>query len=179
MKSLVARICNNFLYVLLFIFSQSGFCTELVTPTNTVVGFYKALLNSDTEKMSEVIEEYVSGNLLKSIQDSTICNYDTVISASDGETEKICSAKRECKEYKGNYICDWYGIGIETDVNYFTKSQDTYPSWRGSIKTSIVKQEEYESVIAVVLGEGEEVTSPLTVSLEKIDGQWKIKSVTD
>lgn len=137
------------------------------------------LLSDNTKNKGEIISKYASDNLVKSIKYSTMCNYDSDDSVSESDLQKICSAKRECKEYKGNYLCNWYSVWIESDINYFTKSQEDYPSWSNRIKTRIVTQEENDSVIAVVLGEGKETSVPLRVSVKKINNQWKITGVTE
>lgn len=179
MSSLAFNMRNGYLSIYVFIFSPWVLASEFTSPESTAIGFYKEYLNDDSKNNELIVSEYVSEKLMKSINDSTMCNYDSNESISDIELESICSKKHECKEYKGNYLCDWYGIWIESDVNYFTKSQDVYPSWKSNIKTSTVIQKEKESVINVFLGDGTEPTSTLRVTLTKNDNNWKIISVTE
>ncbi len=178
MNSFVFNIRNNALFLAVFMFPPLALASEIASPESTVIGFYKAYLSDDIQDNDAIISKYISDKLMKSINDSAMCNYDTDDSISAPELEKLCSKKRECKEYKGNYLCDWYGVWIENDINYFTKSQDVYPSWQTHIKTSTVIQKEQESVINVVLGDGKEPTNTLKVTLTKNDTDWKIINVT-
>ena len=141
--------------------------------------FYSEYLKNDTESNDALVKKYVSDQLLNSITDSTMCNYDSDDSVSASELEKKCSQKHECKQYKGNYICDWDGVWIESDVNYFTKSQDVYPSWKLNIKTSTITNDGSNSVVGVVLGNNSEPKNTLKVSLKKINTDWKITGVTE
>ena len=108
-----------------------------------------------------------------------MCNYDSDDSISESELAKKCAQKHECKQDKGNYICDWYGIWVETDVNYFTKSQDVFLSWRTNINTFDVTQKGSDSLVGVILGDGSEPKARFKVSLKKDNGNWKIISVTE
>ncbi|EAN4327046.1 DUF3828 domain-containing protein [Salmonella enterica] len=149
------------------------------SPEFVVKTFYSEYLKDDTGNKDAIIKKYVSDQLMNSITDSIMCNYDSDDTVSGSELEKTCSQKHECKQYKGNYICDWYGVWVESDVNYFTKSQDTYPSWKLNIKTSTITENGSNSVVGVVLGDDSEPKNSLNVSLKKIDSSWKIISVTE
>lgn len=163
-----------FLSLSLLIFSSLTFASDVISPKNTVMHFYHALLNDDSRSYSKLVNKYVSDELLRSINDSSLCNYDSDGSVSAAEIEKLCSQKHECKEDKRSYICDWYGIWVESDVNYFTKSQDIYPSWETNIKTSLLMQTGQESIVNVTLGDGTEPINTLRVALKKVDNSWKI-----
>ena len=89
------------------------------------------------------------------------------------ELEGKCSQKRECKQFKGRYICNWHGAWVDTDVDYFTKSQDVYPSWKASISTFDVYQKENDSSVNVILGAGSEPKVKFNVVLEKLIGSGK------
>lgn len=178
MSSLIITTRNAFLFFCMFIFSQLALATENTPPERAAISFYKAYLSTDSINNSAIVSKYVSDRLMKSINDSSMCNYDSDDSVPAAELEKLCSKKRECKEYKGNYLCDWYGIWIEPDVNYFTKSQDVYPSWKSNIKTSSVIQKDQESVINVVLGDDTDPTNALRVTLKENNNDWKIVSIT-
>ncbi|WBU50070.1 DUF3828 domain-containing protein [Kosakonia pseudosacchari] len=80
-------------------------------------------------------------------------------------------------KFKGRYICNWHSDWVNTDVDYFTKSQDIYPSWKASISTFDVSQKENDSSVNVILGAGFE--PKFKVMLERIDGKRKITSVTE
>lgn len=179
MKSLThkIRIASLFLIALSFSnFSQAG---ESKGPENIVHDFYSAYLQDNSDDNDALVKTYVSDELVKSINDSTMCNYDSDDSIPESELAKKCSQKHECKQDKNNYICDWYGTWVESDVNYFTKSQDTYPSWQSNINTSIIKSSNNDSEVDLVLGNRSEPNNHLKVSLKKINGSWKIISVTE
>lgn len=108
-----------------------------------------------------------------------MCNYNSDDSVSAEELEGNCSQKRECKQFKGRYICNWHGASVDTDVNYFTKSQDIYPSWKASISIFDVSQKENDSSVNVILGVGSEPKVKFKVVLETIDGGWEITSVME
>ncbi|EOE6764204.1 DUF3828 domain-containing protein [Klebsiella pneumoniae] len=76
-------------------------------------------------------------------------------------------------------MCNCHGAWVDTDVDYFTKSQDVYPSWKASISTVDVYQKENDSSVNIILGVGSEPKVKLNVVLERIDGKWKITSVTE
>lgn len=179
MNSLDFSFRNVCLFILVFLVSHFSLAIDLNGPESIVNDFYKAYLNDSSVNNEALIRKYVSKKLIKSINDSSICNYDTDDSISDSELEKKCFQKHECKGNKGNYICDWYGVWIESDVNYFTKSQDIYPSWKSNIKTTIVFQKNKESLISLVLGDGSVATNKLMVELKQETDGWKIISVTE
>lgn len=173
----------NFRDVLIIVFtlmiSHSALANVETSPESTVLQFYKAYLSDDTTNDETLTDQYVSNDLMRSINDASMCNYDSDGSVSDSELEQKCALKRECKEYKGNYLCDWHGVWVESDVNYFTKSQDVYPSWKSIIKTSLLSQNGKESRVRVVLGNGADPTLNLNVTLQEQNDDWKIISVTE
>ena len=116
---------------------------------------------------------------MKSINDSMMCNYDSDDSVLAEELEGKCSQKHECKQFKERYICNWHGVWVDTDVDYFTKSQDIYPSWRENISTFDVFQKENDSSVNVILGAGSEPKVKFKVMLKIIDEKWKITSVSE
>ena len=179
MKSLTHNLYYVFISAFLIACSHLVFAAESLTPEDIVHDFYSEYLKNDAEDNKILVKKYVSEQLLNNIADSAICNYDSDDSISASELKKICSQVRECKNYKGNYICNWGGVWIESDVDYFTKSQDIYPSWKLNIKTSTIMKDESTSVIEVVLGNDSEPKNTLKVSLNKINAGWKIISVTE
>ncbi len=108
-----------------------------------------------------------------------MCKYDSDDSVSAEELEGKCSQKRECKQFKGRYIFNWHGALVDTDVECFTRSQDIYPSWKASISTFDVSHKENDSSVIVILGADFESKVKFNVMLEKIDGKWKVTSVTE
>lgn len=189
MKSPSHNLFYAFISTFLIVCSHLAFAAESINPEDIVHDFYSEYLKDEAGDNGVLVKKYVSYQLMNSIADSTMCNYDSddSVSASASaselelelELEKKCSLKHECKQYKGNYICDWDGVWIESDVNYFTKSQDVYPSWKMNIKTNIITKDSIKSVVGVVLGNDSEPKNTLRVSLEKIDTSWKIISVTE
>ncbi|ALB63563.1 hypothetical protein AFK62_14110 [Cronobacter condimenti 1330] len=173
------KFLANFPFTIVFLFSNLSLADELNNPEDIVHDFYSAYLKDEPTGNDVLVKKHVSDELKKSINDSTMCNYDSDDSVSESELAKKCSTKHECKKDKGNYICDWYGVWVESDVNYFTKSQDTYPSWQSNINTSTIKRDEDNSVVRLVLGNGAETNNELKVSLRKYNDGWKIISVTE
>lgn len=173
------NIFYKFIYALLFTCSHLAFAAEPTSLEDIVHDFYSEYLKDDSKNNDALIKKYVSNQLIHSISDSTMCNYDSDDSMSLSELQKKCSHKHKCKQYKGNYVCDWYGVWIESDVNYFTKSQDIYPSWKLNIKTHTITENGSKSVVGVVLGDDSEPKKILRVSLNKINTGWKIISVTE
>lgn len=179
MKVLMINLRYTFLFAFVVFFSHLSFANELTSPESTVYDFYTVYLKDDSVDNAALNNKYVSDELMKSVNDSTMCNYDSDDSVTEAELEKKCTLKHECKQYKGNYICEWYGIWVESDVNYFTKSQDVYPSWQSNIKTSAIAQDVNNSVVGLILGDDSGPKNKLTVSLKKEKGRWKIISVTE
>ncbi|MCM7171043.1 DUF3828 domain-containing protein [Enterobacter cloacae] len=179
MKLSINNLFYVFIYAFLFTCSRIAFAAEPTNPEDIVHDFYSEYLKDYSKNNDALIKNYVSDQLMDSIADSTMCNYDSDDSISASELEKKCSQKHECKQYKGNYVCDWYGVWIESDVNYFTKSQDIYPSWKLNIKTNTITDNGSKSVVGVVLGDDSESKNTLRVSLKKINTSWKIISVTE
>lgn len=178
----MSMLRNLLLFLLMAFSSISTYSSNLVnsmTPEHIVGTFYKSYLSDDSGHNKTLIKEYVSDSLLKSITDSSRCNYDSDDSMSEVELQKICGQKHLCKQYKGNYICDWYGIGIESDVNYFTKSQDVYPSWQSNIEAKVISQTVKKATVKVRLGNGSEPILNLIVTLKQDPDAWKITSVAE
>jgi hypothetical protein len=179
MDRIVCSIRKIFMCILLISFSQCALCSEYDSPENIVEGFYRTYLNEPSQGNLKLIEKYVSRQLIQSIRHSFECNYDSEDSSIESENRKLCSKKRECKDYRGNHICDWNGVWIETDVDYFTKSQDIYPSWKRNVKTVTISQSNSESLIDVSLGGGTDPVMNLKVKMIRNGDLWKVISVTE
>ncbi|EMH4161424.1 DUF3828 domain-containing protein [Pluralibacter gergoviae] len=178
MKLLAHKLSVVFIFPFSLLFSNVSLADESKSPESIVHNFYSAYLQPESGGNDALIKTYVSDELAKSIHDSIMCNYDTDDSISEPELANKCSRMHECKQDKGNFICSWYGIWVETDVNYFTKSQDVFLSWRMNINTFDITQKGGDSLVHVVLGDGSEPKAMFEVSLKKDDGNWKIISVT-
>lgn len=178
MKSLTHKLRIAFLLLFSLSFSNVSLAYESISPESVVHDFYSAYLQDKSGGNEALIKTYVSEHLAKSINDSTMCNYDSDDSIPESKLAKKCSQKHECKQEEDNYSCDWSGIWVETYVNYFTKSQDMLSSWRTNINTFDVTQKGSDSLVDVVLGNGSEPKARFKVSLKKENGSWKIISVT-
>ena len=85
-------------------------------------------MNESVKYNSELVRKYVLSNVIQSINHSSLCNYDSDDSVKFDGLEKMCAKKRECSDSNGYYKCNWDCVWVETDVDYFTKSQDIYLS---------------------------------------------------
>lgn len=179
MDPLISHMRNVFLFASLLCLSNFTLASVQASPESMVYEFYKSYLKEKSSDNSRLLSQYVSDELMKSINDSMMCNYDSDDSVSAEELEGKCSQKHECKQFKERYICNWHGVWVDTDVDYFTKSQDIYPSWRANISTFDVFQKENDSSVNVILGVGSEPKVKFKVMLKIIDEKWKITSVSE
>lgn len=179
MDPLISHMRNVFLFASLLCLSNFTLASVQASPESMVYEFYKSYLKEKSSDNSRLLSQYVSDELMKSINDSMMCNYDFDDSVSAEELEGKCSQKHECKQFKERYICNWHGVWVDTDVDYFTKSQDIYPSWRASISTFDVFQKENDSSVNVILGAGSEPKVKFKVMLKIIDEKWKITSISE
>lgn len=179
MDPLISHMRNVFLFASLLCLSNFTLASVQASPESMVYEFYKSYLKEKSSDNSRLLSQYVSDELMKSINDSMMCNYDSDDSVSAEELEGKCSQKHECKQFKERYICNWHGVWVDTDVDYFTKSQDIYPSRRANISTFDVFQKENDSSVNVILGAGSEPKVKFKVMLKIIDEKWKITSVSE
>ena len=179
MDPLISHMRNVFLFASLLCLSNFTLASAQASPESMVYEFYKSYLKEKSSDNSRLLSQYVSDELMKSINDSMMCNYDSDDSVSAEELEGKCSQKHECKQFKERYICNWHGVWVDTDVDYFTKSQDIYLSWRANISTFDVFQKENDSSVNVILGAGSEPKVKFKVMLKIIDEKWKITSVSE
>lgn len=166
------------LVVLFTLLSKVAFSTEIESPEKVLNDFYHAYLNDEGHNESEVVEKYVLNDVIQSVNNASLCNYDSddSVSATNGKVD--CSNKRECKTRNGDYLCNWNGIWVETDTDYFTKSQDIYPTWSKSIAVVPVKGGKEDINYLVSLGEAPDPVMKLKVSLVSGEHGWKISKVT-
>jgi len=179
MKSLTHGLFDTFVFIFVFVFSCLVIASETISPEDVVSNFYREYLNNHSGDSDAIVKKYVSDELIKSVSYATMCNYDRYDLVSVSGLEQKCSQKHECRQYKWNYICKWYGIWIETDVDYFTKSQDTYPFRRLNIKSSIIAGDENDSLVGIILKGDYGTEVKLKASLKKHGGNWKITKVTE
>lgn len=179
MDPLISHMRNVFLFASFLCLSNFTLASVQASPESMVYEFYKSYLKEKSSDNSRLLSQYVSDELMKSINDSMMCNYDSDDSVSAEELEGKCSQKHECKQFKERYICNWHGVWVDTDVDYFTKSQDIYLSWRANISTFDVFQKENDSSVNVILGAGSEPKVKFKVMLKIIDEKWKITSVSE
>lgn len=179
MDPLISHMRNVFLFASLLCLSNFTLASVQASPESMVYEFYKSYLKEKSSDNSRLLSQYVSDELMKSINDSMMCNYDSDDSVSAEELEGKCSQKHECKQFKERYICNWHGVWVDTDVDYFTKSQDIYLSWRANISTFDVFQKENDSSVNVILGAGSEPKVKFKVMLKIIDEKWKITSISE
>ncbi|EKT60361.1 hypothetical protein OOA_12305 [Providencia burhodogranariea DSM 19968] len=152
----------------------SSIASSRLSPEEVVMNFYEGYLkNTDEETL---VELYVTPELALKLYHSSICNYDSDV--DENELKKICRKDQKCKKNSGNIVCNWDGTWIETDVNYFIKSQDNYPSWEKNIVVLKSKQTATYSKIDLILGDGTDPILNLQIVLIKQGSNWKINRVT-
>lgn len=172
------KFIRRFIFLLILpLLSRVSFATAIVSPEDIVNDFYHSYLSSGGVGEEKLTNKFVMPDVMNSINHSYQCNYDSDESASNENLEKICSQKRECKSSNGDYICNWDGVWIEADTDYFTKSQDIYPSWAKKITITPLEIHEANAEVKVSLGEYPDPVINLKVTLISIDHSWKINGV--
>lgn len=134
-------------------------------PEKVVYDFYRYYLKAPTNEIASLVDKYVSESLLKSLDASAMCNY------GNDEGQKICETKCDADR------CFYYNVWVETDVNYFTKSQDTYPDWEKYIKTKLIFDNDTVAQVDVTLGKIPTHKAHYFVFLIKEKDGWKIGQV--
>lgn len=162
------------LFSILVFSSCTAFSSQDASAEKVLLDFYQAYINEIGGEGSELVGKHVVNNVVQSINNSFQCNYD---SDNTDDYKKVCAKKRDCKNSKGDYICNWNGVWVETDVNYFTKSQDFYPSWSQCITITRLKENATGAEFKVSLGEFPEPVMKLQVKLVLVEHTWKISSV--
>lgn len=172
-------IWNQIILTIVFSFSVDAFSSVSEPPEEVAKVFYKLYLNGGDKADSNVLRDYVSEKLISSVNHSLECNYDLSDSLHVSNVIEMCNQKRECREYKGNYICKWDGVWVESDVDYFIKSQDIYPSWRKNINVLSISHDEKKSVMKVSLGDGADPVMNLRVRMVLSNNTWRLISVME
>lgn len=173
------KFLGQFAILVVFIlFSRLSYSSQLDSAEKVLNYFYHSYIREDGAASSDLVTTYVLSDVIKSVNNSSLCNYDSDDSASGEDLEKMCAKKRDCKSSKGDYICNWDGVWVETDVNYFTKSQDIYPTWKKVINITPLKKSDASADFKVSLGKYPEPVMRLKVSLVPVERSWKISRVT-
>lgn len=110
MDSLISHMRNVFLFASLLCLSNFTLASVQASAESMVYEFYKSYLKEKSSDNSRLLSQYVSDELMKSINDSMMCNYDSDDSVLAEELEGKCSQKHECKQFKERYICNWHGV---------------------------------------------------------------------
>jgi hypothetical protein len=142
------------------------------TPEQVVSDFYHWYVypNETYDKNNIKLQHYVSDDLLININLSVQCNYDS----DDSTVNDECLKERECKSSMDTYVCKWGNIWIENDVNYFIKSQDSYPTWETNINVTLIFKTVDKAIVTVSLGAGNDPIKRLSVMLSQENELWKI-----
>lgn len=82
MKPLTHNLSYFFISTYLIAYSHLAFAAESINPEDLVRDFYSEYLKNDTENKDTLVKKYVADQLLNSISDSTMCNYDSNDSVS-------------------------------------------------------------------------------------------------
>ncbi|EJF7710988.1 DUF3828 domain-containing protein [Providencia alcalifaciens] len=167
---------SNLLIIMISIFFVSTVQGKSSTsPESTVFEFYSKYLAGNSGSLFKLQKEYMTSELEKKLTDSTDCNYDS--DRSKDELKKICKKDRECKVNNGNTICNWQGTWIETDVNYFLKSQDDSLSWQQNINVFPISENKNLAYVFSILGDGSDENRYLLIELKKDKNEWRINKV--
>ncbi|MGR7482746.1 DUF3828 domain-containing protein [Klebsiella aerogenes] len=178
MKVNTKHIKTIILVVLFTLLSKVAFSAEIESPETVLNDFYHAYLNDEGRNESEVVGKYVLTDVIQSVNNASLCNYDSDDSVSTTNGKGDCSNKRECKTSDGEYVCNWNGVWVEMDTDYFTKSQDIYPTWSKSIAVAPLKGGKEDIDYLVFLGKAPDPVMKLKVSLVSGEHGWKISKVT-
>lgn len=172
----VNKHISNLLIIMISIFFVSTVQGKSSTsPESTVFEFYSKYLAGNSGSLFKLQKEYMTSELEMKLTDSTDCNYDS--DRSKDELKKICKKDRECKVNNGNTICNWQGTWIETDVNYFLKSQDDSLSWQKNINVFPISENKNLAYVFSILGDGSDENRYLLIELKKDKNEWKINKV--
>lgn len=88
MDPLIPHMRNVFLFAFLLCLSNFTQASEQTSPESIVYNFYKSYLKEESSDNSRFVSQYVSDELMKSINDSMMCNYDSDDSVSAEELEE-------------------------------------------------------------------------------------------
>ncbi|MHB7096871.1 hypothetical protein ACYCIP_25555 [Klebsiella pneumoniae] len=101
MDPLIPHMRNVFLFAFLLCLSNFTQASEQTSPENIVYNFYKSYLKEESSDNSRFVSQYVSDELMKSINDSMMCNYDSDDSVSAEELEENVHKSANASSLKG------------------------------------------------------------------------------
>ena len=101
MDPLIPHMRNVFLFAFLLCLSNFTQASEQTSPENIVYNFYKSYLKEESSDNSRFLSQYVSDELMKSINDSMMCNYDSDDSVSAEELEENVHKSANASSLKG------------------------------------------------------------------------------
>ena len=101
MDPLIPHMRNVFLFAFLLCLSNFTQASEQKSPENIVYNFYKSYLKEESSDNSRFVSQYVSDELMKSINDSMMCNYDSDDSVSAEELEENVHKSANASSLKG------------------------------------------------------------------------------
>ena len=101
MDPLIPHMRNVFLFAFLLCLSNFTQASEQTSPESIVYNFYKSYLKEKSSDNSRLLSQYVSDELMKSINDSMMCNYDSDDSVSAEELEENVHKSANASSLKG------------------------------------------------------------------------------
>lgn len=101
MDPLIPHMRNVFLFAFLLCLSNFTQASEQTSPESIVYNFYKSYLKEESSGNSRFVSQYVSDELMKSINDSMMCNYDSDDSVSAEELEENVHKSANASSLKG------------------------------------------------------------------------------
>ncbi len=112
MKLSTPSIFHAILYTFLLTCSHVALSAESTTPADIVHDFYSEYLKADAGNNDAIIKKYVSDQLMNSITDSTMCNYDSDDSVSASELEKNVHKNTSADNIKGTIFVTGTVFGL-------------------------------------------------------------------
>ncbi len=101
MDPLIPHMRNVFLFAFLLCLSNFTQASEQTSPESIVYNFYKSYLKEESSDNGRFLSQYVSDELMKSINDSMMCNYDSDDSVSAEELEENVHKSANASSLKG------------------------------------------------------------------------------
>ena len=112
MDPLIPHMRNVFLFAFLLCLSNFTQASEQTSPENIVYNFYKSYLKEESSDNSRFLSQYVSDELMKSINDSMMCNYDSDDSVSAEELEENVHKSANASSLKGVIFVTGMVLGL-------------------------------------------------------------------
>ena len=112
MDPLIPHMRNVFLFAFLLCLSNFTQASEQTSPESIVYNFYKSYLKEESSDNSRFLSQYVFDELMKSINDSMMCNYDSDDSASAEELEGNVHKSANASSLKGVIFVTGMVLGL-------------------------------------------------------------------